>query len=538
MTAHTLVPPPSGNALAKAPSAMCECEYDASRVHAIGTSQGVQDQGVHREHDRIVTELARTVDGADPFAAAVRASQIAMVVTDPVQWDNPIVFANDAFCDLTGYRRDEIMGRNCRFLQEPDTDAAEVTRLREAIEGRVPFETQLLNRRKDGSLFWNRLFVSPVFQGATLAFWVASQFDATSERVRLDRLKTDREALEREVERRIRDLTRSEERLRFVLQAGRLGSWDLDLADMGFVASETFRLALGLEPNASLSHSEYVGLIHEDDRIRHDDSVAACIAGHGDYDIEYRITTSAGEIRWFKIRGQPFYGVDGVPLRLAGIAFDVTERKIAEAHRTLLSNELNHRVKNTLATVQSIVAQTLRANLSPEETRDVIQGRIHALATATDVLTRESWDGATLTAVATTALAPFRTDGDRRITIRGPEVALTPRLALAFSMAFHELATNAVKYGALTSEVGHILLDWDIIDGSQPETLCLTWRESDGPPVYPPTRRGFGSRMIERALADELEGRAEIDYRRDGIVFTAEARLPGPSRLAHSRVSV
>ncbi|GJD41626.1 MULTISPECIES: HWE histidine kinase domain-containing protein [Methylobacterium] len=532
MTADTKIPPP-GVALARGPPATCE--YEASCAHAIETSLGIQGLGVHREHDRIVREIARTVDGTDPFAAVVRASQMAMVITDPLQDDNPIVFANDAFCTLTGYGRDEILGRNCRFLQEADTDPVEIGRLREAIEGRVPVEAQLLNRRKDGSLFWNRIYLSPVFEGDALTYFVASQVDVTSEKARLTRLETDREALEREVERRTRDLSRSEERLRFVLQAGRLGSWSLDLADMRFVASETFKLALGRDPGDPLSRAEYETLIHPDDRARRDVAVAECIAGHGDYDVEYRIVKPTGEVRWLKIRGQPFYGADGAPSRLAGIALDVTERKHAEAHRALLANELNHRVKNTLATVQSIVAQTLRANMSPQETRDVIQGRIHSLAAATDVLTRESWDGATLAAVAATALAPFRTEGDRRITIRGPEVMLTPRLALAFSMAFHELATNAVKYGALTSEVGRILLDWDIIDGLRPETLRLTWRESEGPPVCPPTRRGFGSRMIERALADELQGRAEIDYRPDGVVFIAEARMPDIRRPDQSR---
>ena len=535
MTADTCVPPPAGIALARGPPATCE--YEASCAHAIETSLSIQGLGVHREHDRIVTELARTVDGADPFAAAVRASQMAMVITDPLQDDNPIVFANDAFCALTGYARDEIMGRNCRFLQEPDTDPMEVTHIRTAIERRVPVEAQLLNRRKDGGLFWNRLFVSPVFQGEILVYWVASQFDATSERARLDRLETDREALEREVERRTRDLSESEERLRFVLQAGRLGSWSLDLADMRLVASETFKLVLGVNPREPLSRAEYEALIHQDDRARRDEAVATCIAGHGDYDIEYRIVTAAGEVRWLKIRGKPFYGSDGVPSRLAGIAIDVTDRKHAEAHRSLLANELNHRVKNTLATVQAIVVQTLRANLSQAETRDAIQGRIQSLAAASDVLTRESWDGATLSEVATTALAPFRAEGDRRIVIGGPEVVLTPRPALAFSMAFHELATNAVKYGALTNEVGHILLDWDIIDGARTRILRLTWQEFDGPPVCPPSRRGFGSRMIERALADELEGHAEIDYRPDGIVFTAEARLPETYRRDEGRVS-
>lgn len=536
MNSDARVHPPSGVPPTKGPPATCE--YEASCAHAIETTLGIQGLGVHREHDRIVTELARKADGADPFAAAVRASQMAMVITDPLRDDNPIVFANDAFCELTGYARDETMGRNCRFLQEPDTDPVEVTRLREAIAGSIPVEAQILNRRKDGSLFWNRLFASPVFQGETLVFWVASQFDATSEKARLDRLETDREALEREVERRTRDLSESKERLRFVLQAGRLGSWSLDLADMRFVASETFKVALGLDPREPLSRTAYEALIHADDRARRDEAVAACIAGHGDYDIEYRIVTRAGEVRWLKLRGKPFYGADGMPFRLAGIALDVTDRKHAEGHRSLLANELNHRVKNTLATVQAIVVQTLRANLSPAGTRDAIQGRIRSLAAASDVLTRESWDGATLTEVATTALAPFRAEDDLRIKVRGPEVTLTPRLALAFSMAFHELATNALKYGALTNEVGRILLDWDIVAGAGPRTLRLTWQEFDGPPVSPPTRRGFGSRMIERALADELEGRAEIDYRTGGIVFTAEARLPETSRLGHGRVTV
>lgn len=536
MKTDTRVTPPFGVAPARGPPATCE--YEASCAHAIETTLGIQGLGVHREHNRIVTELARVVDGVDPFAAAVRASQMAMVITDPLQDDNPIVFANDAFCTLTGYARDEILGRNCRFLQEPDTDRDEVGRLRAAIAERVPVEVQLLNRRKDGGVFWNRLFVSPVFQGDDLAFFVASQFDATSEKARLDHLETDRAALEREVARRTRDLSESDERLRFVLQAGRLGSWSLDLTDMRFMASETYKVALGLNPREPLSRTAYEALIHVDDRARRDEAVAACIAGHGDYDIEYRIVTPAGEVRWLKLRGKPFYGADGMPFRLAGIALDVTDRKHAEAHRSLLANELNHRVKNTLATVQAIVVQTLRANLSPAETRDVIQGRIRSLAAASDVLTRESWDGATLTEVATTALTPFRAKGDLRIKVRGPEVTLTPRLALAFSMAFHELATNAVKYGALTNEVGRILLDWDIVAGAGPMTLRLTWQEFDGPLVSPPTRRGFGSRMIERALADELEGRAEIDYRRDGIVFTAEARLPETSRLEHGRVSV
>jgi PAS domain S-box-containing protein len=412
--------PPAGGTLAP-------CEHEASRAHAVETTLGVQGLGVLRERERIVTELARTVDGADPFAAAVRAAQMAMVITDPLQDDNPIVFVNNAFCDLTGYPRDEILGRNCRFLQEPDTDRAEIARLRDAIEKRVPVEALLLNRRKDGGVFWNRLFVAPVFQGADLAFWVASRFDATSKKARLDHLETDREALARAVERRTRDLSESEERLRFVLQAGRLGSWALDLADMRFIASDTFKCMLGRSPKDPLSGGEFTALIHEDDRARRDEAVAASIAGRGDYDIEYRIATESGEVWWLKIRGPTVLRHRWSAVETGGHrSRRETDRKQEEAHRGLLANEFNHHVKYTLATVQAIVTQTLRSSLAHDESRDVIQRRIHSLAVASDVLTRDSWDGATLHEVATTALAPFRAEGDRSITIRGSDAVLTP----------------------------------------------------------------------------------------------------------------
>jgi two-component sensor histidine kinase len=124
------------------------------------------------------------------------------------------------------------------------------------------------------------------------------------------------------------------------------------------------------------------------------------------------------------------------------------------------------------------------------------------------------------------ALRPFMDDQERRFEIVGPAFRLGSRVALALAMALHELATNAVKYGALSNETGHVLLNWTMVDGSPPSRLRLRWQETGGPPVHPPTRTGFGSRMIERALATEIGGPAEIDYRPDGVVFTAEAPLP------------
>lgn len=146
---------------------------------------------------RIDAEITSTVVGSDPFAAAVRATRMPMVITDPRLPDNPIVYVNDAFVRLTGYAREEIIGRNCRFLQGPETSLKDVARVRDAIERRVTIEIDLKNRRKDGTVFWNRLLVSPVFASdGELTYFFASQYDVTLEKERLVILQRDRDALE------------------------------------------------------------------------------------------------------------------------------------------------------------------------------------------------------------------------------------------------------------------------------------------------------------------------------------------------------
>ncbi|TNC09565.1 PAS domain-containing protein [Methylobacterium terricola] len=480
-----------------------------------------------RQDSRILAELAQTNASPDPFASAVRATRMPMLITDPHQADNPIVFVNDAFSKLTGYARNEILGHNCRFLQGPETDQADVAKIRDAIERRVSIEIDLLNHKKNGEVFWNRLLVSPVFDGeGQLSYFFASQFDVTLERDRLVRLQRDRDALEREIERRSAALRRSEERLHFILKAARLGSWTLDLDGMRLVASDSCKRTLGREPGDPFSFDDLVAAVLPEDRDRMQAAIRASIEDRSDYDIEYRIRTPTGEVRWLQIRGQPFYDADGAPLSMAGVTLDVTERKRGEEHRMLLAEELNHRVKNSLATVQSIANQTLAHATSLPEAQKAFNARLQSLSAAHDVLTRESWEGATLAEIVEEALRPFRTGTGLRFKTGGPPVRLPPRLALAFVMALHELATNAVKYGALSNAQGRVILNWDIVDGSSPGRLWLRWEEIGGPPVVAPDRRGFGSRMIERVLAAELGGAAEIEYRTRGVVATVEAPLP------------
>lgn len=200
------------------------------------------------------------------------------------------------------------------------------------------------------------------------------------------------------------------------------------------------------------------------------------------------------------------------------------EKRGAE-HQRLLIDELNHRVKNTLATVQSIATQTLRNASTTEAGRDALETRLLALSRAHDVLTRENWEGANLSDVVAQAIAPYDPQSGGRFQVEGPEVRLSPRMSLALAMAFQELATNAVKYGALSCRSGYVEIAWARRDQGASPQLSLAWSEVGGPLVEVPKRRGFGSRLIERNLARDLDGKVEINFLPSGVVCTVNAPI-------------
>lgn len=200
-----------------------------------------------------------------------------------------------------------------------------------------------------------------------------------------------------------------------------------------------------------------------------------------------------------------------------GVMRDVTERTRVEELQQLMVNELNHRVKNTLATVQSIALQTLRNAGSPEPVRHDLTERLLALAKAHDVLTRESWDGAEFADVVDSAIEAHGVAA--RVTRTGVPIRLAPTSALALAMTLHELFTNAAKYGALCAEAGRISIDWR----PSGDGFILTWTERGGPTVTAPSRRGFGFRMIE-GLARDLAGDADLAFQPAGLICTIHAR--------------
>ncbi len=268
-------------------------------------------------------------------------------------------------------------------------------------------------------------------------------------------------------------------------------------------------------------------LIHPDDlpkvalRLK---KLAARPEGHIE-ELELRIRRDEGGYRWILDRAVVFErSPDGRIAKTLCAAIDIDERKREEDRRKLLVNELNHRVKNTLAAVQSIARQTLRPGQSPEQAREEFTARLLALSAAHDVLTRENWEGAPLNEIVAGALVPFSI-GEGRVSARGPNVRLPARAALGLVMALHELATNAVKHGALSTESGAVAVTWTVNERDDGPVLELEWRESGGPAVAGMTRRGFGTRLLTQGLPAELDATTDLAFDAGGVVCRIGAPL-------------
>ncbi len=195
---------------------------------------------------RLLAEIHGYDDRSDPFVAAVRATRMPMIITNPRHPDNPSVFINDAFCRMSGYAREEILGRNCRFLQGPETDWHAVEKIRAAVRAVRPIQIDIRNHRKDGSAFWNRLLMAPVFDATgALAYFFASQVDVTLERERLEGLQTDNAALMAELTGRLLIQEEREREMAYAMRAGQFGTWSLEFSSMEFTASETCKELFG-----------------------------------------------------------------------------------------------------------------------------------------------------------------------------------------------------------------------------------------------------------------------------------------------------
>jgi PAS domain S-box-containing protein len=411
------------------------------------------------------------------------------------------VEVNAAFCSLHGTTREQAVGRPAyTFLVRescpvPLNDITQVNT--------VPYEA--LARREDGSMFPVEVAGRPIlFQGRVM-------------RVATVRDLSDRKGAEAA-------LRESEERLRGFADASSDVLWVVDAATRRLeYLSPAFDRVWG-EPASGPIRNPYLWTdrLHPEDRDRVLDMVARTVAGER-VEIEYRIVRKDGTVRWIRDSGFPIRGADGSVRRAAGLARDITGHKETENQQQLLLSELNHRVKNTLATVQSIAQQTLRYAPTLDLFRERFEDRILALSKTHNLLTKESWEKASLLSLLKQELSPY---GKGRYQLKSAEeVHLAPRAAVALGMALHELTTNAAKYGALSTPSGSVALSWAVIHDPEPR-LRLDWCERGGPAItQPPSRRGFGTRLLERGIGVELGGSVRLDFQPDGLQASIEVPL-------------
>jgi two-component sensor histidine kinase len=344
-------------------------------------------------------------------------------------------------------------------------------------------------------------------------------------------------ALERlaEANKKLKDVDRLKtEQLDVAINAARLGTWALDTASGELVTSEFCRSDYGWTSDAPFTYADMLALIHPDDRERRDRLVGEAFTAHRDLEVEYRVIRPDGEVVWLLVRGRAEYDADDKTTRAMGVSLDITQRKRAEERRSALIAELNHRVKNTLASVQSIALQTSMAVQDRQEFLAAFDGRIQALVRAHDLLTANSWQGAGLDEVIRRTLAPYaaRNGVGHRVEIAGPPIRVGSEAAVTLHMAFHELATNAAKYGALSAPGGSIAVAWTVNRGDGAIAIEIAWTEQGGPPVRPPTRRGFGSHLLQTGLARELGGKVDMRFEPEGLV--CEMRFAASPRFTAS----
>jgi PAS domain S-box-containing protein len=252
-----------------------------------------------------------------------------------------------------------------------------------------------------------------------------------------------------------------------------------------------------------------------------------CVRARRRFHGEARVRRGDGEWRWLETWANPRFDSHGEFLGHIGTSADITDRKRTEEVRQLLVLELNHRVKNTLSVVQAIAHQSFRTGRSTVEQRDAFEGRLRALSEAHDVLTRANWQEGSLAELVEGARRSCGVD-PARLQAHGDDVMLAPQRAVTIAMALHELCTNAIKYGALSGPDGRVTVEWQVT--GEPRRFRLVWTERGGPPVSPPGRRGFGTRMLERALAADLGASVAIDFAPEGMTCTIEASLPSGNR--------
>ena len=443
------------------------------------------------------------------------AIDYAIVVTD---LQGRVTNWNEGAIRTLGWTRQEMIGQpiDTFFSSEDRADGTATKEMRSALAlGRGIDERWHV--RRDGSRFWanGEMMALRDESGAAIGFI----------KILRDRTEQKRSALA---------LQTSEANLRTILDTVPLG--------ILFAEAPSGRIVGGNARAASILGRSLVGAeggrkryaFHADGRpiAASEYPLAKVLAGAPDATLEARYQRPDGSMVWVDMVGAPVRAADGSVKGVVVAISDIDARKRAEAMQDLLNGELSHRMKNLLAMVQAIARQTMRGTADLATMREILSNRLVALGKAHDILIEGTADPTGLGAVLRSGIG-IHDEAPGRFTYNGPDVEVSGKAVMPLSLMLHELSTNAAKYGALSTPEGRVALDWSILRApDRPDGLRLVWRESGGPAVEPPRRKGFGSWVIERGLIDQVGGTISLDYTPSGLVCTLEAPLLGFQQAA------
>lgn len=338
-------------------------------------------------------------------------------------------------------------------------------------------------------------------------------------------------------------LAQSEQRLRLAIEAGKMAVWEVDLETTAVTQSPELNVLFGYPPETFMTLAMARACYNpgELERLaveRHTAEAVRDRAADGAYEprksgalssgddrtqvqAEVAITARDGKPKRLMLRAQYAVSPEGKP-RLTGLLFDITETKLAEERSVMVARELQHRVKNSIAVIGALAAQSFRAKADVESGLRNFMGRLSALAAANDLILSGDTATADLRTLAKKITQPYQAGSDTRFAFEGPELRLQPHSATAAGMVLHELCTNAVKYGALSLPGGQVSIRWVNL---APDTLQMTWEERYGPPVTAPQRRGFGFRLLENVIKADLNGTLALDFKPLGLVCRIEMSI-------------
>jgi PAS domain S-box-containing protein len=440
------------------------------------------------------------------LAAIVDSSHDAIVSKD---LDGLIATWNRGAERLFGYTSREMIGSPITTLIPADRhheEAEILERIRRG--GRVdPFET--VWKRRDGSPVDVSVSVSPLKNAAGEIVGASSIARDITKRKEAELALAEREA-----------------QLGLAGKAARVGSFVVDHATLLIHTSPGFAAIHGLaEETEELTCEEWRAHLFPDDLARFEAARSRVFAERRrELNMEYRIVGADGEPRWVESRGLVSYDGDGRPTRLVGVHIDITERKRAEDQQLRLLAELDHRVKNVLAAVQAVASHTMRASSSMEHFVAALDGRIRSMASTHELLSHRRWLGIPLAELVERELAPYTTGSNAEI--GGPEVMLNAEAGQTMATVLHELVTNAAKYGALSVPSGRVSIRWRVpLNGSKNDKLVLTWRETGGPSVVPPTKSSYGMQVVRELVPYDLGGTVDHVLAPDGAQCQLEIPL-------------